>query len=809
MTAEPVTRAPAATLGEFAQAKIRCWMNFALITLALVAYRRDPSLSLVTVWYTFLFTALSAATLLLWARAISRSPQESKLRLAQRVASIVLDNVSISWILYFGGETLAGVFSVYLWISIGYGMRFGLRYLFANLVASVLGFTIVATQSPFWREYSFLSFGLGVGLVVIALYTAYLITQLHAAVRRAESASRAKSDFLAKMSHELRTPLHGIIALADLLGGTRSSQQRQEMLRQISVSSNTLLDLINRILDISKYESGTFALQSEPMNLHSVVDDTISILASQARAKGIELSTFFDAAVENRLVGSPRQLQEILINLAGNALKFTERGSVRIGVTRIDGDAEHTRLRITIADTGPGIPAEYLQRIFDPFTQADDSITRMHGGSGLGTTIARDLVRLMGGDISIDSEVGLGATVTIELEFAHAPTQPLPPLAGLRIGLVGEVPAALEDALAALELRDFIHAPDFIPRSADCLFIASEATELLAELDDTAPPALGIGAASDRRAAQTHPALLSYVDDAGDVAQVRRALELVMLARSRAAVEVDDEPLDNGHAVLIAEDNATNQMIARIALERAGYRCTIVDDGERALDELSSGAYDIALVDMHMPRMDGLELARIYNFATFDASGRTPIVMLTADNRPEAVADADLAGITRFLVKPIKPSALLRVVHDVLHEDRRGGTDAAAASTTSVVTMAPRDADPPDLDATIFGELIGFMEPGEARQFFAEFREDTLAYIGTLRRFDVDRASFAKVRDDMHALCGAARTVGAMRLAMLARRIEYGQETEVRAAIATWIGELEGATSTAMRLIEQRLSAAA
>lgn len=809
MTAAPASSTPAATLGEFAQAKIRCWMNFALITLALIAYRRDPSLSLVTVWYTFLFTALSAVTLLAWARAISRHPPQSPARVAQRAASIVLDNLSISWILYFGGETLAGVFSVYLWISIGYGMRFGLHYLFANLAASVLGFATVATLSPFWSEYSFLSIGLGVGLVVITLYTAYLITQLHAAVRRAESASRAKGDFLAKMSHELRTPLHGIIALADLLGGTHSPQQKQEMLRQISVSSNTLLDLINRILDISKYESGIFALQSEPMNLHCVIDDAISILASQARAKDLELSLFFDAAVENRLIGSPRQVQEILINLAGNALKFTERGSVRISVLSSGEEVERSRVRIVIRDTGPGIPREYLQRIFDPFTQADDSITRMHGGSGLGTTIARDLVELMGGEIAIDSEVGVGTAVTVDLTFPHAPAQPLPSVAGLRVGLVGNPPRALEDALAALGLHDIVHAPDFLPRSADCLFVAIEAERLLSELDDTSPPAIGVGWNSARSVAEQHPPLLSHVGEDCAPAQVRRALELVMLARSRAEFELDDETFDNGHSVLIAEDNVTNQMIARIALERAGYRCTIVDDGEKALDELSAGTYDVALVDMHMPRVDGLELARLYNFASFDAPRRTPIVMLTADNRPEAVADADLAGITRFLVKPIKPSALLRVVHEVLQGADRAPGDEPPMETNAVVAMTPRDMETPDLEPIVFGELLGFMEPGEARQFFAEFREDTLGYIGTLRRFGIEQVDFAKVRDDMHALCGAARTVGAMRLAALARRVEYGQEEDLRKHTAIWIGELEAATSIVMRLIEQRLSAAA
>jgi len=807
MSAAPATNIFATTLGELAQAKIRCWMNLALVTLALVAYRKDASLSFATVWYTFLFTALSAVTLLVWARAISGFAPDATARVAQRVSSILLDNISISWILYVGGEMLAGVFCIYLWISIEYGLRYGLRYLFANIAASMLGFAIVARFSPFWREYSLLAFGLGAGLIVISLCTAHLVMQLHAAVQGAESASRAKSDFLAKMSHELRTPLHGIIALAELLGGAHSTQQKQEMLRQLAVSSTTLLDLVNCILDISKYESGTFKLQPEPMNLHGVVDDVISMLRAQARAKNLHLSMFFDAAAENHLIGSPRQLQEILINVAGNALKFTERGAVSIDVLSTGEETGRSSIQIVVSDTGPGIPREQLQRIFDPFAQGDDSIMRVHEGSGLGMTIARDLVKLMGGEIAIDSEVGVGSTVTIDLVLPHAPKQPPPRLSHLRIGLVGQPPLALKDGLASLGLHNIVDAPESLPRSADCVFIAVDAENLIEELDDTSPPALGVGAVSGPDASVMYRSLLSYVDESCNVVQIRRALELVMLVRSHAEVTHDEAPFDKGHAVLIAEDNSTNQTITRIALERAGYHCTIVEDGIKALEELSSGAYDVALVDMHMPRMDGIEVARLYNFANFEALIRTPIVMLTADNRPESVADADLAGIARFVVKPIKPSSLLRVIHDVL-VDREAG-ESLEGEMPAVVSMSLREAEPPDLDLAVFGELMSVIELGEARRLFAEFREDTLGYIGTLRRFGVARVGVAKVRNDMHALSGAACIIGASRLAAVAHRVEYGQEADLRNRTPMWIGELEDAARAAMRRIGQQLNVAA
>jgi two-component system sensor histidine kinase RpfC len=796
-------------------------MNLVLITLALVAYKHQPSISLQTIWYTFVFTAISAGTLLWWARAVSALPADSRRRIAQRIASILLDNVSISWILYFGGESLAGIFAVYLWITIGYGTRFGLRYLYANLATSLVSFAIVASISPFWRNYAALSFGLGMGLLVVPLYAAYLISQLHEAVRRAESASRAKGDFLAKMSHELRTPLHGIIALADLLGSTESPAQKQEMIRQIAVSSNTLLDLINRILDISKYESGKFALQSEDMNLHAVVDDTVSILSPQAKAKGIRMSAFVDTEVENHLVGSPRQLQEVLINLAGNALKFTEKGKVQISVLRAGGAAGREALRLLVSDTGPGIPKEYLQSIFDPFSQADDSITRQHGGTGLGTTIARDLVHLMNGQISIDSELGVGTTVTIELDLPHAKPDAESHAHALKAAILGDPSRTLPlvtalESLGVSEIRRATLAD--LPWLANCcvlLDLESEAAARLLEQEAALSelqlrmPVIGFGS-PDLRDLAIELAMLTFVPDTVPLSALGRALELAHLMLARATQVEESEVEGNGYSVLIAEDNATNQMIARIALERAGYTCKIVDDGEKALDELSTHKYDVALIDMHMPLMDGLEVARLYNFASFDEAARTPIIMVTADNRPDVVADADFAGISRFVVKPIKPSMLLRVVQDLLHNT--GSTPAIESKSSDAAQRSlnePFDDAEPVLDLTILGELLSYMDAAEAKQFFDEFREDALAYIDTLRLIGARDAVFSKVRDDMHALCGAARTIGAVRLAAIARRVEYSKEDEVRNSPGALVAELSDALAAVLDLIGQRVDAAA
>ena len=252
-------------------------------------------------------------------------------------------------------------------------------------------------------------------------------------------------------------------------------------------------------------------------------------------------------------------------------------------------------------------------------------------------------------------------------------------------------------------------------------------------------------------------------------------------------------------------------MIARIALERAGYRCVIVDDGNKALEELTSERYDIALIDMHMPHMDGLEVARLYNFAAATLPRRTPIVMLTADNRPDVVADAELAGISRFLVKPIKPSVLLRIVHDLLE----AGATPPAMFAASFSTMPAPDAattaetESAAIDPLVLSELLSFMSSTEARQFFAEFLEDAHSAIASLHHAaDADRP-FSTIRDSMHALCGAARTVGAVGLADLARRIEYAREADVRARPGAYVGELKAALDAATAQIELRLEIAA
>ncbi len=770
-------------LGELAQAKIRFGMNVAFILLGLLAYRHEPALGFTWICTTFGVCVLSALSLYVWARALSSRHLGARWRIGQRIASIIADNLAVTWLLFFGGQALAGAYGVYLWITIGYGMRFGLPYLYGNLLASMVGFLTVMQFSSFWSANPSLSIGLGIALLVVPIYAAFLISRLHTAVADARRAYAAKSDFVAKMSHELRTPLHGIISIADLLGRTEATIQQREMIRIVSVSSNTLLDLINRILDISKFEDGTFAIQREPMNLHTVINDTLTILWPQAREKGLELDFFIDPRIEPEIIGAPRQLQEVLINLCGNAVKFTDSGFVRLRVDSLPGLSDKVGVHFEIVDTGPGLTKEQLGKIFNPFYQADTTVTRKHGGTGLGTAIARELVRLMGGQISVDSAAGAGAVFQIDLVFDRAPKVPnLFRLFPVDVVVLGDVRTheRLRAPLMAFGVKVLelpIDESSRLSVTPTVLFVEVNAGQrtaseirrsLCTNAGEILIPVCAFGPESARQSARSR-GFNSFLAHEALTPGLERILDAAIALRKDYATHAVSSESRHRIKVLVAEDNHTNQTIARLALAEGGFDCTIVGDGESALNELASGVYGVALLDMHMPIMDGMEVARLYNFAVVDPALRIPLIMVTADSRPELIADAALAGITRYLTKPVKPSALIALINLVLREKN----GVLPETTEEPYSVAPVDAPgEPLIDEQLVTELLDYMEGDDRVVFFAEFSEDARNYITTLASTG-SASELDKIRANMHALCGAARTVGAAKLAACARRIEY------------------------------------
>ena len=352
--------------------------------------------------------------------AVLLRPGVSPLR---RHLGLLLDMSTISYLLVELEFAGAIFLPLYLWVTFGNGFRYGVKYLGRASVLSLLCFAGVVAVSPYWqREWAFTA-GTVIALVALPAYVATLLLRLQRAVAEAEEASRAKSAFLANMSHEIRTPMNGVLGMLALLQDDPLPDSQQQKVKVAHESGRALLGLLNSILDLSKIEAGRLEYEQIPFDLRELVSQTAELFSSRARAKGIELEVRYDETLGRAWVGDPTRLRQVLSNLVGNAVKFTETGSVVLSVR--PGDESADSVRFEVADTGPGIEPAALQRIFDFFQQADNSITRTHGGSGLGLALSRQLVRGMGGRLDVSSEPGKGSTFGFTLPLVPAEgTQP-------------------------------------------------------------------------------------------------------------------------------------------------------------------------------------------------------------------------------------------------------------------------------------------------------------------------------------------------------------------------------------------------
>ncbi|OIQ88071.1 sensor histidine kinase RcsC [mine drainage metagenome] len=489
---------------------------------------------------------------------------------------------------------------------------------------------------------------------------------LRRAKTEAEAASRAKSDFLAMISHEIRTPMNGVAAMAELLSKTALDMEQRGMVAVVRHSADHLLGIIDDILDFSKIEAGRMGLDNQPFALRRQVEEVADLVATRAGEKGVEVVVDIAPDLPARFHGDAGKLRQVLTNLLGNAAKFTERGHIRLAA-----EADAAGLVLRVDDTGPGIAADLQARLFQPFTQGDGTVARCFGGTGLGLSISRRLVQLMGGDIAVDSRPGAGTSFRVSLPLVALPAQSAPPprLAGLRVA----VSSATRPLRAAVE--NLLRAEGALP--------AADAAAADLVIQD------GTGPATDRPCLRLVPFYRFEAQGAaGDV--VRKPVHLEDLVRAiqhvrgEGAAPPAAPPGAHGAArawraperaaaaaantvILVVEDNGVNRLVISRMLDRLGMVYDVAVDGQFALERLRRGAYGLILTDFHMPRTDGLTLARTVRDEERDGQRPpVPIVALTADALPETAALCLQNGMQDFLTKPLTLDGLERILADWL-----------------------------------------------------------------------------------------------------------------------------------------------
>ena len=758
--------------------------------------------------------------------AIIIDPKPSTMR---RGFGAVVDLGTTTYLMWTNGEVGAPLYGIYLWVTFGNGFRYGARSLYASQVLSLIGFGSVVAFNPFWHQHALMAGGFLILLAAVPFYGAVLLQGVKTAQDKAEQANEAKSRFLSVMSHEIRTPLNGIIGINALLRRTRVTPEQLDLINTLGMSSDILLSLLDNVLDIAKIEAGKMTIEQAPFDLHAVINSAMKIAVTQAATKGLRVSACMDAAVPRLLIGDQHRLRQVLINLLSNATKFTHEGGVHLRVCLTGQHQGTATVRCEVIDTGVGMSPEAISRIFQPFVQADQGTTRQFGGTGLGTTIAKQLIELMRGQMGARSQSGQGSTFWFEVPFSIQNRGLEARLDGVRVLLVG-MRRPEEERFTALLKAWGTEVASCEPESAVSLILTAEerrapwhvavvdqlhASAPIVDLEEASPSlkrkprliALNPPAPVEDRVVMVNWRYIAELMGPATNEQFHRAVHFAALDQMHGdqnAAQWETHRIGRaaaGQTVLVAEDNPTNRKIIAQILEYGGFDVTLATTGPQAVEALQQALFDVVILDKHMPGMSGMEVAARY--LELQGQNAAPMIMLTAEATAEAMQECKAAGMKAFLTKPIDPDmlfetigALTRVENENRNEARRDQLGITQESLTP--------------DELVFDESV--LTGLATHAYSATFVEDIVNSVESDLRDLMERLDDAVHVEDWnelaeirHAIEGTARGSGATAIVGLLGQLQSPEELD-SAELDKRVGQLRICLDTTLEAMRTFLS---
>ena len=744
----------------------------------------------------------SATALTMTAMIFAHIVASPAANVTRRTIALISDISLICTVMHFSDEEGAAFYPIILWTIFGNGFRFGLPALRAAVLAGFVGFTLVAATTPFWQDHLSLAVGLDLGTLILPAYAGVLIRSLTQARQRAEAANEVKSTFLTNVSHEIRTPLQALVGTTDLLKKTNLSPDQVELVQITSTASQTLLLMINDFLKFTGLGVGDTDVEFLPTDPVMLMQDVAGLSSPDCKAKGLRLAMHVGLGTPAAVNADGRHIREVLLNLVGNALKFTAEGGILLGVESRQSN-EQLLLKFSVADTGIGVPDGAKEKIFERFTQADEKIAQHYGGTGLGLAICKRLVERMGGRLGVEDGLGRGSVFWFEV-----PTSCVEGVYPVRLPAPAPVTALLTDdsakgrlaraasgqrrlatflidhpeqLLRAVAKQDIgqiviLQTGAAMQRHADLDRVLSRRTgndrRPIVLIDDLDP--ISTLATWDLRWVATARVPAGYTDE-----QLLEALAIADRFTEVASEDVSEQfevnPLERSR-VLIVDDNRTNQLIYSKVLESTGYSCHIAVNGQEALDVLDESGFDLVLMDVNMPVIDGIEATKLQRLAELGMS-RVPIIGITADASPEMEKNCLAAGMDACLIKPVSSPVLLGLVNDILGRAAHKAAGDRRAVHHQQGQALNIDWQPLDGLAKVGGDDF-------LREVVTEFVKDCGDLLGDLRTA-LDSQQSGHVRAAAHAIASTSSNVGALRVRGLALELERLPDEHLRRE-GTW-----------------------